>query len=595
MVKEDLPLIGYHNLSSRTSKYFKRDGAEVEKGVVLTEPYLEKHQKEIYKICNHFIAYPDLYLDRIKPMESNFVLYFYQRIFLRAALRFKTFYCTACRAFSKTFLSLLAIYLECVFIPNTKRFICAPGKGQSAKIAKDKIFEIWEHFPLLKNEIKGEGNFGKDYIELRFKNGSRFDVVGALDSERGGRRHGGLVDEVRDHDGEQLNSIVLPLMNVSRKMANGEVNFKEPNQQQLFMTSAGTKSTFAYDKQIEVLEMSIIDPQNYYVFGCDYRLPVKHGLLDARYINELKMSPTYDEETFAREYMSVWTGGNDDAWFNYDKLQRYRRLKNPEKHAINRGEQNSFYLLSTDVGRLNDQTVVSVFKVNVRDGRYFASLVNIIVLGTTPETKPFSIQARDLKMLIRDYSPREVVIDTNGIGVGLADEMIKTQVTPNGEVLPAYGFMNDKDYKKIQPKDAPMILYGIKANASLNSSIHANCYSRLHNGKVRLLISEQDAKVALMATKKGQKMKPEDRVRRLLPHQMTTKLLEEMANLRLKRTGNNLEITLERINPRFPKDKYSSFSYGLWRIKELEEENTKRLKRYNASNNRALVFFTKGC
>ena len=293
--------------------------------------------------------------------------------------------------------------------------------------------------------------------------------------------------------------------------------------------------------------------------------------------------------------MSVWTGGNDDAWFNYDKLQRYRRLKNPEKHAINRGEQNSFYLLSTDVGRLNDQTVVSVFKVNVRDGRYFASLVNIIVLGTTPETKPFSIQARDLKMLIRDYSPREVVIDTNGIGVGLADEMIKTQVTPNGEVLPAYGFMNDKDYKKIQPKDAPMILYGIKANASLNSSIHANCYSRLHNGKVRLLISEQDAKVALMSTKKGQKMKPEDRVRRLLPHQMTTKLLEEMANLRLKRTGNNLEITLERINPRFPKDKYSSFSYGLWRIKELEEENTKRLKRYNASNNRALVFFTKGC
>ena len=71
--------------------------------------------------------------------------------------------------------------------------------------------------------------------------------------------------------------------------------------------------------------------------------------------------------------------------------------------------------------------------------------------------------------------------------------------------------------------------------------------------------------------------------------------IEEMANLRLKRTGNNLEITLERINPRFPKDKYSSFSYGLWRIKELEEENTKRLKRYNASNNRALVFFTKGC
>lgn len=293
--------------------------------------------------------------------------------------------------------------------------------------------------------------------------------------------------------------------------------------------------------------------------------------------------------------MSIWTGGNDDSWFNYDKLQKYRRLKNPEKHAINRGEKNSFYLLSTDVGRLNDQTVVSVFKVVVRDGRYFSSLVNIFVLGTTPETKPFSIQARDLKVLIRDFNPREVVIDTNGIGVGLADEMIKSQVAPDGSVLPPYGFLNDKDYKKIQPKDAPMILYGIKANASLNSAIHSNCYTRLHNGKVRLLINEQDAKAALMGSKKGQKMRPEERIKRLLPHQMTTKLLEEMANLRLKRSGNNLEITLERINPRFPKDKYSSFSYGLWRIKELEEENAKRLKRYDSSNQRALVFFTKGC
>lgn len=313
-MKENLPFLGYHNMSSNRTKFFKRDGAEVEKGVVLTEDFLEKNQRKIFEICDKFLGYPDLYLDIIKPMESNFMLYFYQRIFLRAAFRFKTFYCTACRAFSKTFLSLLAIYLECVFIPNTKRFICAPGKGQSAKIAKDKIYEIWEHFPLLKKELKTDGNFGKDYVELKFKNGSRFDVVGALDSERGGRRHGGLVDEVRDHDGEQLNSIVLPLMNVSRKMANGEVNLREPNQQQLFMTSAGTKSTYAYDKQIEVLEMSIIDPKNYFVFGCDYRLPVKHGLLDNRFINELKMSPTYNEETFAREYKMCTLKIIENCW-----------------------------------------------------------------------------------------------------------------------------------------------------------------------------------------------------------------------------------------------------------------------------------------
>ena len=33
-------------------------------------------------------------------------------------------------------------------------------------------------------------DIGKDYVTLTFRNGSIFDVVGALDSERGGRRHG---------------------------------------------------------------------------------------------------------------------------------------------------------------------------------------------------------------------------------------------------------------------------------------------------------------------------------------------------------------------------------------------------------------------
>ena len=47
------------------------------------------------------------------------------------------------------------------------------------------------------------------------------------------------------HDGEVLNEVVLPLMNVSRRTALGEVNDNEPNQQQLYMTSAGVKSSYA--------------------------------------------------------------------------------------------------------------------------------------------------------------------------------------------------------------------------------------------------------------------------------------------------------------------------------------------------------------
>lgn len=176
----------------------------------------------------------------------------------------------------------------------------------------------------------------------------------------------------------------------------------------------------------------------------------------------------------------------------------------------------------------------------------------------------------------------------------MADELIKDHYDEVGNLLPALAFNNDDNYKKIQPKTAPQILYGIKANGPLNSKIHGNCYARIEGGLVRFLIKEQEAKSALLATKIGQKMTTEQRVMRLMPHEMTTKLFEEMANLRLKRTGATLDIVLERINSRFPKDKYSAFSYGLWRIKELEDEYYKKRSRRASMGGKRLVFYTGG-
>ena len=577
----------------------ERDGIELDKGAVLTNEYLNRHYDELTEWVNYFTAYPDIYLDIIKPVESEFSLFFYQRFTLRILMRFKDVFITAPRAFSKSFITILALFLQCVFIPGRKVFICANTKQQAAQITKEKIFEIYEHWPLLKKEIVGwelndnPGNFGKDYVTLKFRNGSILDVVLAGDAARGGRRQGGLIDEIRDGDEEAINSVVIPLVNVSRRLPNNTVNEKEPNQQIVATTSAGSKTSFSYERLIDTFENAIIDPQHSFMFGCDWRLPAMHGLIDKQYINKLKMSPSYNAESFATEYLSLWQGSSEDAWFSYEKLSKYRKIKNPETHAISRPGSEQFYLLSVDVGRISDQTAVSVFRVNVTKGKFYATLVNLIVLGRTPKTKPFSVQAVDLKKIIEAFNPREVVIDTNGLGVGLADELIKPHYDEMGNFLPAYGFINDDNYKQIQPKDAPKILYGIKANQSLNSKIHGNCYSRLTSGLVRFLIKEQEAKSSLLATKTGQKMTTEERVMRLMPHEMTTKLFEEMSNLRLKRTGSSLDIVLERINSRFPKDKYSSFSYGLWRIKELEEESYSRSHRRRVPG-RKLVFFTGG-
>ena len=594
-------LLPAERLVDSNIKIGQREGTIIEKGVILNEDYLMNNKEKIGDVMSIFSAYPDVYLDLIKPQDSSFTLFFYQRITLRALMRFKDIFVTAPRAFSKSFITILAMILQCIFIPGTKRFICAPNKTQAAQIAKEKIVEIYDRWPMLRKEIVGgeisdtPGNFGKDYVTLKFRNGSQFDVVGALDSQRGGRRHGGLIDEVRDHEEGPINEVVLPLMNVSRRLPDNTVNEKEPNQQRIFMTSAGVKTSFAYDLLIDDFIDCIIHPKSTFVFGCDYRVPVIHGLLDKTYINKLKTSSSFKEESFAREYASLWSGSSEEAWFNFDKLTKYRKIKNPETSAKFRASSNQFYLLSVDVGRLNDQTVCCVFRVNVSgDGKYYATLVNLYVLGRQAETKTFNRQAIELKRIIKKFNPLEVIIDTNGLGIGFADEMIREQVDEFGNIYEPLGFKNDEDFLKVQPKDAICILYGIKANGPLNSKIHGNAYTRLNGGLVRFLIKEQEAKNALLSTKVGQKMTVTQRVQRLMPHEMTTKLFEEMANLRLRRTGASLDIVLEQINPRYPKDKYSAFAYGLWRIKEIEEEQNKKRRRRSTLGSRQLVFCTGG-
>ena len=568
------------------------DGIELEKGVVLTPSFLEKNEDLIANCIQTWSAYPDIYLDLITPEDSNFVLFPYQRIFLRACMRYTNIFITAARATSKTFLSILAKYLQCMFLPNHVGSIVAPNKQQASKITKQKVEEIWRLWPLLEKEVE-KSNFGKDYVDLFFKNGSRLSVVGALDSDRGIRTHATLIDEARDQDGDAISEIILPQMNVSRRMSNGLVNPNEPiNTQVIYATSAGTKSSFAYAALIDTFERAIIDPKSSFCIGLDYRIPAQHGLIDAKYVQGLKLSPSYNETTFAAEYLGSWLGGSDESWFDFERLVKYRKIKNPEWTQKFKEDNKVFYLISVDVGRLHDQTVACIFRVNIRDDKYYATLVNLFVLGRQAEKKTFVQQAIDLKHLIEIYNPREVVIDCNGLGVGIADEMIRTHLDASGKELPAYGFFNNDDYKKIQPRDSIPILYSLKANGPLNSKIHGNAYSRIYGGMVRFLISEQDARASLLATKVGQKMKLEERVKRLMPHELTTKLFEEMSNLRLRRNG--LDIVLEQINARFPKDKYSAFAYGLWRIKELEEENYKKKSRRAGRDGRRLVFFTGG-
>jgi hypothetical protein len=135
------------------------------------------------------------------------------------------------------------------------------------------------------------------------------------------------------------------------------------NKSQLYITTAGWKNTFPYDKLIQLLVWQIVKPEKSFVMGGTYRIPVLMKLLDKNFVRDLKMDGTFNEASFDREYESKWSGTVEDAFFNEEIFTRNRILKQPEYEASGRASKSSFYILSMDVGRKGCDSVVNVFKV----------------------------------------------------------------------------------------------------------------------------------------------------------------------------------------------------------------------------------------
>ena len=353
------------------------------------------------------------------------------------------------------------------------------------------------------------------------------------------------------------------------------------NKSQIYITTAGFKNTYPYDKLIQLLVWQIVKPEKAMIMGGTYRIPVLVKLLDKNFIKDLKMDGTFNEISFAREYESVWSGSIEDAFFNSEAFDRNRILKQPEKEASGRIGKNGYYILSMDVGRKGCDSVVCVFKVTPR-----SQDVSIKQLGNTYTIHDmhFEDQAINVKRLFYKYKERRLVIDGNGLGIGFIDYMVKSQIDPDtNEFFADFGVYNDEEkfYKKFQTDDCEQdAIYIIKATAPINTEAHATVQTQLSSGKIKFLEDERVAKTKLLGTKLGQNMSPEQRAAYLRPFTLTSILKEEMMNLREENEGVN--IILKMANRGIGKDKFSAFEYGLYYIR-VEEDSKKKKKKFNAS------------
>ena len=536
--------------------------------------------------------YPDIFVDFLCGSNpENFHLFFYQRVFLRAVMRHRYSYATFPRAYSKSFLSVLVLMLRCILFPGSHLFVTTGGKEQATGIAREKVDELCKLIPGLNREInwdRGKSKSSKDNVEIIFKCGSKLDIMAARQSSRGKRATGGLMEECILIDKTLLNEVIIPTMNVDRRLSDGSRHEEETvNKSQIYVTTAGWKSSFAYDKLIQLLIQQIIEPDEAVVMGGTWRIPVMEKLLKKSFIDELKLDGTYNDASFAREYESEWSGDAENAFFSAEKFDNHRILQQPEYEYNSRSSKNAYYIIGVDVGRKGCTSEAAVFKVTPQaQGTAIKSLVNLY----SWEDEHFETQAINIKRLYYKYKARKIVIDANGLGIGLIDFMVKNQIDPEtGDMLPDFGVENDEEnfYKKYKTNETETdAMYLIKANAPINTEAHSYVQTQLFSGKIKFLIDENQAKAKLMSTKLGQNMDPNKRAEYLKPFTLTTILREQMLNLVEENEGIN--IILKQATRSIKKDKFSAFEYGLYYIKQEEDRSKKRRHRKISD----MMFFT---
>lgn len=526
------------------------------------------------ELCSYFRQYPDRFIDFIQTDNARVKLYFYQRIYLRIIFRYRKVFITATRGTAKSFTQNLAFVLLCVMFPKIKLFCCAPGKEQSAKITQECLDDIFDFFPLLRQEVKIY-KAEKDYTRLVFYNGSRYDIVQMKDSSRGGRRHGGAIEEIQDKkfDGNILNSVVIPLMANSRVAMCGGVDPNEIHKREVYITTASTQQQFAYLKCKEIND-DMLNGGSSFCTGNSYDLPCLYGQLDIDFIEEKRESPTYSILDFMREYESIYTGSSSDSLVSDEKLNKCRTLGIAEwEHC---GDSKVQYILSYDVsrstGKENALCALVVIKITPRgDGTFHKQVVNIFSMEGQHDTW----QAKFLKEKVREYKASILVIDANGIGSGVVDQLVLNLDDGN----PPYKVVNDIDnqWTKYQTEDAVPMVYALKSQRkeTKNSDMINNIMKVFNKLDVELLVVPHEGIKALeKKNKKKFKEDSEEIANAEIPYILTNNLCDEIMNLLYKQRGNDSDI--EQISRAIPKDKFSALMYCLFWIYLEEKKNKER-------------------
>ena len=323
---------------------------------------------------------------------------------------------------------------------------------------------------ILRSEIE-KCNIAQNDATISFKNGSWIKSRTSTENSRSARANCIVVDEFRMVDENVINTVLRKFLTSPRQpkyLDNPEYAHLSERNKEIYMSSAYFKSSWAFKKARGYTLNFFDETKKYFICGLPYQVSVKENLLSREQIQDEMSEPDFNELIQQMEMECLWFGDIDGGLFKYDDIEKRRKLKNGffplkfynEKITVPKLADTEERILSVDIALMasskkkkNDASAIFINSaIQSEAGNYTSNFVYAESFeGLTTDELGLIVMRYFYK-----YKCTQLVVDTNGVGLGVYDFIIKDQYDPEtGDTYKALTCCNDEDMAaRCKVKDA---------------------------------------------------------------------------------------------------------------------------------------------
>lgn len=506
----------------------------------------------------------------------------------------QTFVFIASRGLGKSFISAVFCCCRCILYPGTKIVIASGTKGQSINVLDKILTELRPNSPELAMEIdERETKMNSVEAKLMFRNGSYIKVVASNDNARSNRANILIIDEFRLVKKDIADTILRKFLTSPRHpkyLDNPEYKQNKEYQElnkTLYLSSAYYADHWSYTRCKDSCRMMLDEKRRSFVCGFPYQLALMEDLLMYEDVLDQISDSDFNEIKWSMEMGSEFWGSTEGSFFNFDSISKNRHIEyamlpgevaalfpNANKLRIQPKQIGERRILSADIALMasgkykNDATALFVNQMMPTKAGRFS---NNIVYSEVNEGLQTEAQALRIRKLFEEFDCDYIALDVKNVGLSIFDALAsELSDSDAGEVYPPLSCCNNNEIAaRCTYHDAPQVIWAINGTAKFNSECALSLREGFRSGRIRLLLTEEDAEVLLGQTKGFGSLGPSDKIAIMMPYINTTLLISELINLQHEETSGLVRIT-EKSGAR--KDRYSSISYNYWVSMQIEKQ-----------------------